>query len=222
MTDEHNKEHHRDILEEIEQEADQDLHPLLQKILDNLKPIGIGIGAIILVVGAYSGYTTYAKIQDKKLNNALGEILIEEDTAKRITSLNQFIEEHPSAMPVGTLMEVANAAMTGKDYTEAASAWSKVAGKTDGDIEVLALMGQARALSLDGKYKEALSVLDTVDTEAAKDFATPLARQIAFAAEQAQDWTKALAAYEELKTAGAVTNTGFLDMKIADIKAKMS
>ncbi|WP_462324114.1 tetratricopeptide repeat protein [Desulfoplanes sp.] len=221
MTDTQPNEHHRNILNEIEQEADQDLHPLLKKILDNLKPIGMGIGAIILVVGGYSGYTTYAKMQTKKLNNELGSILIQEDPAKRITSLNQFLSEHPSAMPVGTLLEVANAAMNSKDYQEAASAWSRVAGESEGEIEILALMGQARALGLDGKYEESLTVLDTIDTTAAKDFATPLSRQIAHAAEQAQDWKKALAAYEELKTTGAVTNTAFLDMKIAEIRAKM-
>jgi orotidine-5'-phosphate decarboxylase len=76
-------------------------------------------------------------------------------------------------------------------------------------------------LSLDEKYRESLSVLESIDTTDAKDLATPVARQVAFAAEQAQDWQKALTAYEELKSMGAVTNTAFLDMKIADIKAKM-
>jgi tetratricopeptide (TPR) repeat protein len=221
MTDEHNQEQHRNILDEIEQEADQNLHPILQKILDNLKPIGIGIGALILVVGAYSGYTTYAKVQVKKLNDELGTILIQEDPAKRITSLNQFLADHPSKMPVGTLLEVAASAMTSNNYPEAASAWSKVADASRGEIRILALLGQARALSLDEKYRESLSVLESIDTTDAKDLATPVARQVAFAAEQAQDWQKALTAYEELKSMGAVTNTAFLDMKIADIKAKM-
>ncbi len=224
MTDKNNQDQHRDILEEIEQEADQDLHPFLQAILDNLRPIGAGIVAIILTVGAWSGYTTYQGIQDKKLNDALGTILMEQDMDKRITSLNTFLKEHPSAMPVATLLEVANAAMNGKDYPEAASAWAKIAKKTKGSVKVVALMGQAQALSLDGKYKEALSVLETIataDAAAAKNFTTPLTRQKAFAAEQAQDWKKALTAYEELKTSGNVTNTAFLDMKIARIKAKM-
>ncbi|GAU07692.1 tetratricopeptide repeat protein [Desulfoplanes formicivorans] len=222
MTDKPNQDQHLNIIDEIEHEADQDLHPLLKKILDNLKPIGLGLGALILLVGAYSGYTTYTGIQANKLTNALGTILLEQDPAKRITSLNQFLQEHPSALSVGPLLELANTAMTSKDYTTAASAWARVADKTEGDIHILASMGQARALSLDGKYKEALTILEAIDTVSAKDFATPLARQIAFVAEQNGDWEKALAAYQELKAAGAVTNTAFLDMKIADIKAKMS
>lgn len=221
MTDEHNQEHHRNILDEIEQEADQNLHPILQKILDNLKPIGIGIGALILVVGAYSGYTTYAKMQAKKLNDELGTILIQEDPAKRITSLNQFLTDHPSNMPVGVLLEVAATAMTSHHYSEAASAWARVADASDNEIAILARLGQARALSLDAKYKESLAILEAIDTTEAKNLATPVARQVAFAAEQAGEWQKALAAYEELKSAGAVTNTAFLDMKIAYIKTKM-
>ncbi len=222
MTDEHKQEHHRNILDEIEQEADQALHPLLQKILDNLKPIGMGIGALILVVAAYSGYTTYAKMQVKKLNDELGTILIQEDPANRISSLNQFLADHPSNMPVGILLEVAATAMTSKDYSEAASAWSRVADASQAEIKILALLGQARSLSLDEKYTDALNVLESIDTSEAKDLATPVARQVAFAAEQAKDWQKALSAYEKLKSTGAVTNTAFLDMKISDIKAKMS
>ncbi len=221
MADEHTQAHQNDILDAIEQEADQDLHPLLKAILDNLQAIGIGIGAIILVVAAYSGYTTYTRIQDDKLANALGTILVEEDPAKRMTSLKQFFNEHPSAMPVGTLLEMAHAAMLAKDYPEAAWAWSRIADVTDGAVKVMALMGQAKALSLNGNYAKALTVLDTIDTATAADFTTPVARQVAFAAEQAQDWKKALAAYEILTTKGAVTNTAFLDMKIARIKANM-
>ena len=221
MTDTQNHAIKPDILDEIQQEADQDLHPLLKKILDNLKPIGIGLGTIILVVGAYSGYTTYSASQASKLDNELGSILIQEDSKKQIASLHDFLKNNPSAMPVGTLIELANTAMQAKDYTEAADAWGKVAGKTDKEIKTLALMGQARALSLQGKFKEALTILEGIDPLTSRDFATPLARQIAFAAEQAKDWKKALTAYEELKTDGATTNTAFLDMKIADIKAKL-
>lgn len=222
MTDEHTtRDQHRNMLDEIEQEADQDLHPLLQKILDNLKAIGMGIGAIILLVGAYSGYTTYTSIQAKKQTNALGTILLEKDPAKRIASLNRFLQEHPSALSVGPLLEVAGTAMSSKDYATAASAWARIADATQGEIQILANMGQARVLSFDGKYKEALAVLEAIDTDSAREFATPLARQIAHVAEQSGEWEKALAAYQELKTAGAVNNTAFLDMKIADIKAKM-
>ncbi len=221
MTDTQNNALRPDILDEIQQEADQDLHPFLKKILDNIKPIGMGIGAIILVVGAYSGYTTYAANQATQLNNTLGTILIQKDSQKQIASLHDFLQNHPSAMPVGTLIELANISMKSKDYTEAADAWGKVAAQTDKEIKILALMGQARALSLQEKFKEALAVLDSIDPLTSKEFATPIARQTAFAAEQAKDWKKALSSYEELKTEGASTNTAFLDMKIADIKTKL-
>ena len=221
MTDKQNIPQENDFIGEIAQEADHDLHPFLKKILDNMQPIAIGIGAIILVVGGYTGYTSYAKNQTVKLNNELGTILTMDDSAKQIPSLHEFIEKNPSFMSVGTLMELANAEMKNKNYQEAADAWAKVAAQTDKDIKILALMGQARALSLQKKYKDALAILEGIDPLVGKDFATPLGRQIAFTAEQTGDWKKALAAYEGLKTDGAVTNTAFLDMKIAAIKAKM-
>lgn len=221
MTDKQNIPPEQGIIDEIEQEADHDMHPFLKKILDNMQPIAIGIGAIILVVGGYTGYTSYARNQAVALNNELGTILTIDDPAQQITSLKKFIENNPSSMSVGTLMELANAEMKNKNYQEAADAWAKVAAKSDNDIKPLALMGQARALSLQGKNKEALAILEGIDTLTGKNFATSLGRQIAFTAERTGDWKKALTAYEGLKTDGAVTNTAFLDMKIAAIKAKM-
>ena len=221
MTDEQNIPPEHGIIDEIEQEADHDMHPFLKKILDNMQPIAIGIGAIILVVGGYTGYTSYAKNQAVKLNNELGTILIMDDPAQQIISLKKFMANNPSSLSVGTLMELANTGMKNKNYQEAADAWAKVAAKTDNDIKTLALMGQARALSLQEKNKEALAILEGIDPLTGKNFATSLGRQIAFTAERTGDWKKALAAYEGLKTDGAVTNTAFLDMKIAAIKAKM-
>jgi glucose uptake protein GlcU len=71
-----------DILKTIEQEMDSDIHPLLKKILDNIKPIGIAIGGIVVAASRHiSGVTSYQESQHEKAVSELGGIMILADRA---------------------------------------------------------------------------------------------------------------------------------------------
>ena len=96
-----------DILATIEQEMDSDIHPLLKKILDNIKPIGITIGGIVVAVAVYSGVTTYQESQREKAVSELGVIMTMADQTARIQKLEAFAASGPKELRSAAQLELA-------------------------------------------------------------------------------------------------------------------
>jgi type II secretory pathway pseudopilin PulG len=85
-----------DIIKTIEQEMDSDVHPLLKKILDNIRPIGIAVGGIVAAVAVYSGFNAYQSSQRDKAVSELGAIIILDDQAARTSKLEAFVSSGPA------------------------------------------------------------------------------------------------------------------------------
>jgi len=212
MADEHS---HKAIIEEIEQEADEDMHPLLKKILDNVKPIGLGIAGVVLAVGVYSGFQS---LQDSKVEEAraqLGTILAEQDTDARIDALQSFRTEAPDSLQTGISLELAKSGMASDRLDVALDAWTRLTANSDSTLHMVAGLGRARVLSMQGKDKEALDVLSSLKTKDHEGYAAILNTQIAESAERAGDTTLALAAYQDMKNQAKGQETSYIDFKIA-------
>jgi hypothetical protein len=101
------QEKEKTIIQEIEEEVDETIHPFLEKILNNLKPIGITIAAIVLAAGLYSGYNFYQQSQQEKAANELGKILALKDNKAKADALEAFLKKTPEALKVGVQLEMA-------------------------------------------------------------------------------------------------------------------
>ena len=210
------------IIQEIEEEVDETIHPFLEKILNNLKPIGITIAAIVLAAGLYSGYNFYHQSQQEKAANELGKILALKDNKARVGALEAFLKKTPEALKIGVQLELARVYMQNKDYKQAAQAFAKLARVADESLKPVAVLGQVKALELNKQYGQALEILEKNKQAIPKEYSDQVAQRIAFLAEKVEDWTKALAAYEELKANAQGVETKFFDYKIQTLKKKVS
>lgn len=206
-----------DILATIEQEMDSDLHPLLKKILDNIKPIGITIGGIVVAVAVYSGITSYQESQREKAMSELGVIMTMADQGARIEKLEAFATSGPEELRSAAQLELARIYMDQNDYEKAAGAWQAIGKATD--IRIIAGLGEAKALILKGDHAKAVEILSALKKDAGQEFLPAISANLAFAAEKAGQIELAISEYEALKSKEG-GNEAFLDYKIGTLKSK--
>ena len=206
-----------DILKTIELEMDTDIHPLLKKILDNIKPIGIAVGGIVTAVAIYSGVSSYQEAQHAKAVSELGSIMILADKSARTEKLEAFAQSGPQELRPAVQLELAQIFMNEGNFDKAASAWQAV-GKNEG-MRVIAGLGEAKALILKGEYAKAVEILSGLKKDAGEEFTPAISANLAFAAEKAGQTDLALAEYEALKSKES-GNEAFLDYKIGTLKPK--
>ncbi|UTF51686.1 hypothetical protein NLA06_07320 [Desulfomicrobium sp. ZS1] len=206
-----------DILATIEQEMDSDIHPLLKKILDNIKPIGITVGGIVVAVAVYSGVTTYQESQHEKAVSELGVIMTMADQTARIEKLEAFTASGPKELRSAAQLELARIFMDQNEYEKAAGAWRSVGQSTD--IRVIAGLGEAKALILKGEHAKAVEILSGLKKDASQEFLPAISANLAFAAEKAGQIDLAISEYEALKSKES-GNEAFLDYKIGTLKSK--
>ena len=181
----------------------------------------LAAAAVILVAaGGYALYGVYQKGQVEKAEAALGEIITTKAGTDRIAALDSLAKTAPAEAKAGIYLEVAKTAQGLGDFAKAASAFEAVAASAPAGMKTIAALGQAAALSRAGQDAKAVDVLDALAGSAPKAFSMTIDRQLAVTAEAAQQWQKALAAYERMKANGNVQNASFIDARIADLKAK--
>ena len=206
-----------DLLKTIEQEMDSDLHPLLKKILDNIKTIGLGVGGVVVAVAVYSGVTAWQGSQHDKAVSELGAIMVMDDGADRTGKLKAFAASGPADLRPAALLELAAVNMQAGDFDGAVQAWKSLSQKDN--MRAVAGLGEARALMLGGNFAAAVDVLSALKQNAGEEFVAPISSALAFAAEKAGRTDLAIAEYEAMKSL-AGGSAAFLDYKISKLKAE--
>lgn len=206
-----------DILKTLEQEMDSDIHPVLKKILDNLKPIGLAVGGIVAAVAVYSGVTSYQESQHEKAVSELGTILVMSDAAQRMERLEAFAQSGPKSLHLAVHLELARLQMESGDFDKAVASWQLV-GK-DKAMTTVAGLGQAKALMLKGDYAQAVDILTNLKKNVGEELGAAISTNLAFAAEKAGQIDLAVAEYEALKS-NAGGNEAFLEYKIKQLSTK--
>jgi predicted negative regulator of RcsB-dependent stress response len=208
-------------LEQIKKAVPDTSQRLFEFLVDNLKPIAIGCGALLLIVAIYAGVSSWRERQTAKAADALGVILIEKtDTKARVAALEAFLKDAPGSLRPTVLLELAASAMIDRQFDKAATAWTELEGSSSPDMKVLAGIGHARSLLLAGKAPEALALLQALKGKSPEAYGVPITRQIAVAAEQAGDTKVALEAYTELATKAEGTGKPYFEFKANQLKAK--
>jgi predicted negative regulator of RcsB-dependent stress response len=208
-------------LEQIKKAVPDTSQRLFDFLVQNMKPIAIGCGIIILAAGAYSGFKYWRAAQLAKAADAMGVVLIERaDPAARVTGLEEFLKDAPSGLKATGQLELATAAMLAKQYDKAASAWAELEGSPSPDLRVVAGIGHAKCLLLTGKAQEAQALLEGLKAKAPAAYAEAITRQIAVAAEAAGNTPAAAAAYEELAGKAEGSGKPFFVFKANQLKQK--
>jgi len=211
---------HESFSDHLEQEVSEDIHPLLRKITDNLKTIGIVIGAVVLIAAGYSGFTLYKQRQVASAQSELGQILSMQDPAQAAQALDTFVSKAPTSMQQGVQLELARLAMEAEKYEQASTAWEALIQTTPADaaLHTVAQFGQAKALRLSGNTEQALDILQNLRETIAEPYRQFFLTELAATAEAAQNWDTALSAYQELRTSQEPGRQDFLEYKITQIR----
>ncbi len=210
------------FMEQIEQEANESLHPLLQKIVDNIRLIGL---TLLVIIGSVGGYAWYQNNQESKMATArekLGTIAMEKDAGKKIEALNAFLGKAPAQMKTAIRLELIQTYQLQQDYKSSLQQWDKLAASTDKTIKTLALLGQANDNVQLKQFDKALSQLKQAKDVAGEAYTTIISSQIGNVAEQAGKWQDALGAYEDLKNDIRITNKDFINYKINQLKQQIA
>lgn len=208
-------------LEQIKKVVPGTSQRLFAFLTTNLKSIVIGCGAIILAVAIYSGVNHFRQRSTEKAADALGVILIEKTESKaRVEALEGFLKDAPAGLRPSALLELAAAAMVDKQYDKAATAWTELEGSSSPDMKVIAGIGHAKCLLLQGKAPEALALLQGLKSKSPEAYATAITRQVAAAAEQAGNTPVAQAAYAELAAKDNISGKPFFEFKANQLKPK--
>lgn len=204
-----------DILKTIEQEMDTDVHPILKKILDNIKVIGLAVFAIVAAVAIYSGIDVYQEKERAKAVSELGALSAVTDPAERIQKLESFITSAPADIRHGAQLELASLYMEQNEFEKAAAVWKNMDSKNQ--FGVVAGLAEARALMLQGDYAKAVDVLVKIQKDAGSAMQPIVSGALAFAAEKSGQNDLAIAQYKTLKAANPGEGSTFLDYKIAQL-----
>ena len=204
-------------------EINEQVSPLVKKITENLKGIGIVFGAIIILAAAVTGYKYYRVRTLEKGQAALGRIMLQADQKQRVSDLKNFLEKAPNRMKPAVRLQLASQAMDSGLYKDAGKYWEAIASQTKNqDLKVVAGIGQANALHLVGRTAEGLQILTRLQKEAPERYLENINQSLATMAETTGEWNKALQAYQQLKSKSGLRdgNTGYLQYKIKQLQQK--
>jgi tetratricopeptide (TPR) repeat protein len=213
------------VMEELEGEVNEDLHPLLKKVEEHIKTIGLVVGLIILSAAAYSGYDYYQEKSFEQAKTKLGDILAEKQGPSKISALEKFLGQAPDSMLQGVQLELAKLCMQEGKYEQASTYWQALASSGPENLHTVALLGQAKAERMQGNFQKAQQILKDLAQQAPKAYTRNIQLELAATAEEAQDWKQALKAYQTVKSEMDNVQGGgkkdYFDYKITQIRKKM-
>ena len=122
-------------------------------------------------------------------------------------------------------MELSKISMKQEKYSQAADYWKQLAKSTSkSNLEVIAKLGEAKALNLQDKNNRAMQILQQLSLNAPKTFQQSIKFELARVAEEEQKWQKALSAYQEMASGSKFggDRQQYIQYKISEIKQKLN
>lgn len=194
-------------------------------VTDNVRIIGLVLAAIIIIAALYSGYSYYKNRTLRNAQQTVDQIMSNQQGQARISALEDFLPQAPDEMQTALYLQLARLCLQEEDFDRADVHWEHIQENTqDRDMQVVAAMGRATALSGLDKPSEALALLHKTADQAPKRYQRTLNLKIAATAEQAGDWEQALQAYQDVADMAALgaQRDEFIEHKIRLLKKKMN
>ncbi len=206
----------------------KELNPEAQQTIGFLhkyaKQITIVILGIVLIIAIALGYKWYQQRHVASEQTRLGLILSGQTGAARIQALENFLQDTPAEFKPAVYFEIAFTASGLGDNAKAAENWKSGGDllKPNDPMLAVARLGEASALNKVGRGVEGVAVLEEFLTQTNPDLysASFLKMELAAMAEQAGEWEKSVAIYEELAAAESGEGRSFFSFRANEIKAR--
>lgn len=202
-------------------ELAQEQHPAFKWAQENAKLLIGAVSAIIIVAAGYAFMEFYQSRQLEKAKVELAEIITAPQGAERAERLAAFAGGAPDELKVQAYMELAKAKEQAGEFEAAANAWGQVADLAGQEFLVPAKLGRVSSLIRGGQTQEALTELEALKGQAPEPYLQALTIKIANVAEQAGDYERALAAYQDLLGAEPGNRQAFVEYKIRQFERKL-
>ena len=207
---------------EMQAEVSPEAAPLWNFVLNHARKIAAGVVVVVIVILSVAGWQWYREEQVSDARMALGRIISIQDPARRVSALEGFLKDAPSAVHIAANLELASAAMATGNWDKAAAAYAAVADQ-DGDtpLAFAARLNHAQVLMHKGDFAAARDEFKKLAASAPADVAPVLHQQTAEAAVAAGDKAGAIAAYEAAVAALPPTDqesAAFFRSRIASLK----
>ncbi len=214
---------HDGLMGELQSEVSTEAAPLLRFVVRHAKPLVWVIALLLVIVAAVGAWRWHENAVQRDAEIALGRILVSTSGAERIDALERALPTFPSAMQPGVQLEIAFTALNIQDLPKAAAAYAAVYSQDQrGATGAIAALNQADVLQRAGKPDEALAVLDTLGKTAPQTLHLIITEGQARVAEQAGNFSRALACYEDLAKQVGESQPDYIRVKITELKAKIA
>jgi len=191
----------RGTTQRLQDEISSEVAPAVRAVTDNIKLIGLVLGAIVLIAGGISGYKYYRQYSLETGQERIESILSMESPDKRMQAIQDYLPKAPQRFKQGLRLELADLALKREHYEKAAEVWAETAQKSPKEeIRIIARMGRAKALLRAGQSEKALALLQDLASNAPEAFQRTIYLELASAAESEGEWDRALGAYKQLKS----------------------
>lgn len=207
---------------EMQAEVSPEAAPLWNFVLTHARKIASGVVVVVVIILAVAGWQWYREEQVADARLALGRIISIQDSARRVSALEGFIKDAPSAVSTAARLELAASAVELGNWDKAAAAYAGVA-EAEGDtpLAFAARLNHAQVLMHKGDFAAARDEFKTLAASAPADVAPVIHQQVAEAAVAAGDKAGAVAAYEAAVAAlppADKESAAFLRARIASLK----
>ncbi len=215
-----------DLKHRVQEEINQEINPLVEKIQRHLKKIALVIGGIILISASVTGYRYYKQQALSQAKEQFSQILVQKQGAEKIAALEELAKQAPGSMQRGVRLELARSCMELERFTEAAAHWKEVAASAPqgSNMAVIATLGQAKALRLNGQAGQSLELLQGLADKISDTYKRSVNLELAVTAEEAKEWSTALEAYQRLQsqTDLADRRDDYFAYKISQLEEKVA
>lgn len=191
----------RGTAQRLQDEISSEVAPAVRAVTENIKLIGLVVGAIVLIAAGISGYKYYRQYTLETGQERIESILSMESPDKRMQAIEDYLPKAPQRFRHGLRLELADLALKRERYEKAAEVWAETAQKSQKEeIRTIARLGRAKALLRTGASEKALALLQDLASNAPEAFQRTIYLELASAAESEGEWDQALAAYKQLKS----------------------
>ena len=208
---------------ELQSEVSVEATPLLRFVLRHIRILVGAVIVLILAIVVLGGWRWYEASVQRDAEIALGHIRVSTSGAERIAALEKISADIPANMRLGLQLDIAVTALGMEDLPRAAAAFGALyAQDPRGPVGLMAALNQADILQRQGKPAEALAVLDSLEKNAPESMRSVILEGQAVSAEQSGDLNRALTDYEALVKAAGNDDMGYLQAKIAELRARIA
>lgn len=209
------------LAERIEVEVGSESRRLFEKITEQWRLIAGLAGMVLVLAAAYGGYGAYQERRLTRAEQELSRIVLETSGTERLAALTDLQGTLPKALLPRYWLESAKAAQGQENWDKALEFWKKLAEGGPDHWALLGRLGHSSTLLRLGRPLEAAEELERLRAQAPESMLPVALLQLAEAAEAAEDWERALTAYERLKALDGAGQPGFLEFKTAEIRQRL-